>query len=91
MRGFTVLLLARYFVADLVDKGMAHQEDALSVSLRMEQLGASVRYEQHGVEGEIRGIERRPGIVAATVRRPSGALESGRDDGPVACTSARTP
>ena len=58
VRGFTVLLLGRYFAADLVDRGMAAREDALDVFLRMEQIGAYVRHVAHGVEGEIRGIER---------------------------------
>ena len=58
VRGFTVLLLGRYFAADLVDRGMAAREDALDIFLRMEQIGAYVRYVAHNVEGEIRGIER---------------------------------
>ena len=58
VRGFTTLLMGRYFAAELVDKGMASREDALDVFLRMEQLSAYVRYVAHGVEGEIRGIER---------------------------------
>ena len=58
VRGFTILLLGRYFVADLVDRGMAAPEDALDIFLRMEQIGAYVRYVGHAVEGEIRGIER---------------------------------
>ena len=37
VRGFTTLLLGRYFAAELVDKGMANREDALDVFLRMEQ------------------------------------------------------
>ena len=58
VRGFTVLLLGRYFAADLVDRGIAAREDALDIFLRMEQVGAYVRHVAHGVEGEIRGIER---------------------------------
>ena len=58
VRGFTTLLLGRYFAAQLVDKGMANREDGLDVFLRMEQLSAYVRHVAHGVEGEIRGIER---------------------------------
>ena len=58
VRGFTILLLGRYFAADLVDRGMATREEALDVFLRMEQLGAYVRHVAHEVEGEIRGIER---------------------------------
>ena len=58
VRGFTTLLLGRYFAAELVDRGMTSREDALDVFLRMEQLSAYVRHVAHGVEGEIRGIER---------------------------------
>jgi hypothetical protein len=58
VRGFTTLLLGRYFAAELVDKGMANREDALDVFLRMEQISAYVRHVAHEVEGEIRGIER---------------------------------
>ena len=58
VRGFTTLLLGRYFAAELVDRGMASREDALDVFLRMEQISAFVRHVAHGVEGEIRGIER---------------------------------
>ena len=58
VRGFTILLLGHYFAADLVERGMAAQEDALDIFLRMEQIGAYVRYVGHRVEGEIRGIER---------------------------------
>ena len=58
VRGFTVLLLGRYFAADLLDRGMATREEALDIFLRMEQIGAYVRHVAHGVKGEIRGIER---------------------------------
>lgn len=58
IRGFTILLLGRYFAADLLDRGMSTKEDALDIFLRMEQVGAYVRHVAHGVKGEIRGIER---------------------------------
>ena len=58
IRGFTILLLGRYFAADLLDRGMVAREDALDIFLRMEQVGAYVRHVAHGVQGEIRGIER---------------------------------
>ncbi len=58
VRGYTILLLGRYFASDLVDRGMAVAEDALNIFLRMEQIGAYVRHVAHKVEGEIRGIER---------------------------------
>ena len=58
VRGFTILLLGRYFAADLADRGMATKEDALDIFLRMEQVGAYVRHAAHGDEEGIRGIER---------------------------------
>ena len=35
VRGFTTLLLGRYFAAELVDRGMTSREDALDVFLRV--------------------------------------------------------
>ena len=70
VRGFTTLLLGRYFAAELVDRGMTSREDALDVFLRMEQLSAYVRHVAHGVEGEIRGIER----VRKTVEETRGCV-----------------
>ena len=58
VRGFTTLLLGRYFAADLVDRGMATREEALDIFLRMEQICAYARYVGHGDDGDIRGIER---------------------------------
>ena len=58
VRGFTILLLARYYTERLIKEGRAKEEDALSIFLRMEQLGAYARHVGHGVEGDIRGIER---------------------------------
>ena len=58
VRGFTTLLLGRYFAADLVDRGMATREDALDVFLRMEQICAYAQYLGHDVDDDIRGIER---------------------------------
>lgn len=58
VRGFTTLLLGRYFGQLLFDEGTISRESLLDVFLRMEQLCAYVRYVGHGVEGEIRGIER---------------------------------
>ena len=58
VRGFTTLLLGRYFAADLVDRGMATREDALNIFLRMEQVCAYAQYVGQGVDGDIRGIER---------------------------------
>ena len=58
VRGFTTLLLGRYFAADLVDRGMANREDALDIFLRMEQICAYAQYVGAGVDDNIRGIER---------------------------------
>ena len=58
VRGFTTLLLGRYFAADLVDRGMANREDALDIFLRVEQICAYAQYVGEGVDDNIRGIER---------------------------------
>jgi len=58
VRGFTILLLGHYFAARLVREDTVPREEVLSVVLRMEQLGAYARHVGHGVEGDIRGIER---------------------------------
>jgi len=58
IRGFTILLLGRYFAARLIDEGVVPAEEALNVALRMEQLGAHARHVAHDVEEGIRGIER---------------------------------
>ncbi len=58
VRGFTVLLLARYFGARLIDSGRAKEEDALPMFLRFEQMAAYVREHANGEGGAVRGIER---------------------------------
>ena len=58
VRGFTTLLLGRYFAAELVERGMATREDALDIFLRMEQICAYAQYVGHGIDDDIRGIER---------------------------------
>ena len=58
IRGFTILLLGRYFGACLIDQERLPREAALDVVLRMEQIGAYARHVAHEVEGDIRGIER---------------------------------
>ncbi len=58
VRGFTVLILARYFTERLVDEGRLPREDALAAFLRVEQMGAYARHLGHGVTRDIRGIER---------------------------------
>ncbi|MCP3993474.1 MAG: hypothetical protein GY722_00200 [bacterium] len=57
-RGFTILLLGRYLGAQLIDQRRIPQEEALDVVLRMEQIGAHIRYAAHDVDGDTRGIER---------------------------------
>jgi hypothetical protein len=42
----------------MMDKGTAGEQDALSIFLRTEQIGSYSRYLAHGVDGDIRGIER---------------------------------
>ena len=63
-RSFTIVLLARWLAERLIERGEVPREEALNVFLRMEQVGAYVRYAGHGVEGEIRGIERVKGNLA---------------------------
>jgi len=58
VRGFTVLILARYFTERLIDEGQLPREEALDAFLRTEQMGAYARHVGHGVTGDIRGIER---------------------------------
>jgi hypothetical protein len=58
IRGFTVLLLGRLLTEKMIEKGAAGEQDALSIFLRAEQMGSYARYLAHGVDGDIRGIER---------------------------------
>ena len=58
IRGFTVLLLGRLFAEKMIEKGAAGEQDALSIFLRTEQIGSYVRHLAHGVDSDIRGIER---------------------------------
>ena len=58
VRAFTTLLLGRYFAARLIEDGSIHTEDAVHVVLRMEQAAAYARHAGHGVDDDIRGIER---------------------------------
>ena len=71
VRGFTIVLLARYYTERLIDDGKIGEEDALGVFLRMEQIGAYARHKGHGVEGDIRGIERVKRFLAETKGRPT--------------------
>lgn len=57
VRGFTVVLLGRYFGEVLIGDGRAEEHEALPIFLRTEQLCAYARYVVHGAE-DTRGIER---------------------------------
>lgn len=69
VRGFTVLLLGRYFAEKFIDENDATKDDAVNIFLRMEQLGAYVRYIGHDVSGDIRGIDRVKKRVSDQKRR----------------------
>lgn len=58
VRGFTILILARYFTQLLYEQRRIEKEDALDVFLRMELLGAYARYVGDDSVRDIRGIER---------------------------------
>ena len=58
VRGFTTLLLGRYFAEELVGFQRARDEDVLAIFLRTEQVCAYARHIRHEVGGDIRGIER---------------------------------
>jgi hypothetical protein len=64
VRGFTILMLARYLTQRLIEDGAARETDALGIFLRMEQIGAYARHVGHGVTSDIRGIERVKRAVA---------------------------
>ncbi len=70
VRGFTILLLARYYTERLIEDREVGEEDALSVFLRMEQIGAYARHKGHGAEGDIRGIERVKRFLVERKGRP---------------------
>jgi hypothetical protein len=70
VRGFTILLLGRYYADRLIESGAVPKEQALDVVLRMEQLGAYARHVGHGVDGDIRGIERVKALLQEHQGRP---------------------
>ena len=79
VRGFTTLLLARYYTERLIEDGKATEEDALEIFLRFEQIAAYARHVGHGVDSGIRGIERVKRFVSESGPRvpigvPSGAI-----------------
>jgi hypothetical protein len=69
VRGFTVLLLGRYFAARLIDEGKAGVEDALKLFLHFEQMAGFARVKAHNAS-DVRGVER---IRAALRESPKGA------------------
>jgi hypothetical protein len=70
VRGFTILLLGRYYASRLIESGAVPKEQALDVVLRMEQIGAYARHVGHGVDGDIRGIERVKALLQEHQGRP---------------------
>lgn len=44
VRGFAVVLLARYYSERLIEQGIAYEEDAVPMFLRLEQIAAYARY-----------------------------------------------
>lgn len=77
VRGFTIVLLARYLTERLVRQERLGSEDALGAFLRVEQLGAYARHAGHGVDSDIRGIER----VKAFLEKGKGRVTIGLDRG----------
>ena len=63
IRGFTVLLIGRLCAEKMIAKGTSGEQDAHSIFLRAEQIGSYARHLAHGVDGDIRGIEREIGDV----------------------------
>ena len=79
VRGFTTLLLVRYYTELLIEDGQAAEQDALEIFLRFEQVAAYAQHVGHGVGSGIRGIERVKRFVAERGPRvpigvPSGAI-----------------
>ncbi len=64
VRGFTTVLLARYYTERLIEDGRASEADVLAIFLHFEQIAAYARHVGHDVESEIRGIERVKRFVA---------------------------
>ena len=58
VRGFTVLLLGRYLAERLLEERKIDEDSVVDIFLHTEQIGAYVRHLEHGVDGDIRGIDR---------------------------------
>src|SRR5262245_40595425 len=57
VREFSVLLLGRYFGETLLESGLAEEENAVPIFLRVEQVAAYGRHVINGVD-DVRGITR---------------------------------
>jgi hypothetical protein len=77
VRNFSVLLLGRYFGERLLDARRIEQDDLLPVFLRVEQACAYVRHVAHGVQGDIRGIERVQRFLEEEKHRPRIEIDAG--------------
>ncbi|MBI5764267.1 MAG: hypothetical protein HZA51_12165 [Planctomycetes bacterium] len=75
IRGFTTLLLGRYFGHRLIEERKAGEEDALAIFLRTEQACAYARFICLAEPGEIRGIER----VSVASKNSEGTIKIGND------------
>ena len=69
VRGFTVLLLGRYLAERLIEERKIDDDSVVDVFLHTEQIGAYVRHLRHGVDGDIRGIDRVRARSQKSVRR----------------------
>ncbi len=58
VRGFTILLLGRFLAKRLIEDKLIEEQSAVDVFLHTEQIGAYVRHLKHGVDNDIRGIDR---------------------------------
>ena len=60
VRGFAVVLLARYYSERLIEQGLAHEEDAAPMFLRLEQIAAYARYsrEEDSQQDIVLGVTR---------------------------------
>jgi len=68
VRQFTVLMLGRWLAQELVERGRTGEDQVLSLFLRFEQLSGYARHAVHGVDDDIRGIERVKRNLAETRR-----------------------
>lgn len=73
VRNFSVLLIGRRLAGLAVEERRASEDDALSIFLRWEQVAGYVRHLVHGVEGDVRGIER----VKRRILEAQGTVEIG--------------